>query len=120
MSLASIKINTEQYIKDNYVGDIYWDKQEIVNVPSIHIAFIPVDRAVYSTCNRKLDDTMIVCKAYGNNTLECMELHDSFRDVLECYSFGDTHYDVGIPSGGVENLHNGIVESGMNYSAITY
>ncbi len=120
MSLVSIKSDTEQYIKDNWVGaPIYWDNEEIEGDSAIHVSFVPVNRERYAL-GRTRDLTMMKIRSYGTTTTKVMALQDSMRELLECLEVGTSHYDVGVPSGSVIDLKTGVMEGTMLYSADTY
>lgn len=125
MSLASIKIATEEYIVANWIRTpIFYDTQDIEGEEAIHLSFIPIARELYSAgcgVGRKLDYTMLKVRFYSTNSLKICQLQDEFIQILECWENDNTHYEVATPDGlGSVNLTNGIVESSISFNARTY
>lgn len=119
MSIADIKINTEQHILDNWThptAKLYFDTQPVVGDNAVLIKFVAYDRN-FAGLGRKNTSTMMQVFFYGSSTLKAIQLQDEFNKILECYSFNNTFYQEGKPVGS-ENL-NGAMELQVNYLAST-
>ena len=120
MSIAQIKIDTEQYILDNWDTDtapLFWDSQPVVGDNAVLVKFVAFDRQLMGQ-QRKQTFTMLSIFFYGSSTLKAIQLQDEMNTLLECWSSGSTWYETGVPAGTVD-MDNNVIEVKVNYLATT-
>jgi len=118
MSIAQIKINTEQYILDNWTASpIYFDSQPVVGNNAVLVKFVAYDRQT-AGLGRRQTSTMLSIYFYGSSTLKAIQLQDDMNTLLECWVDGNTYYNTGVPEGTVD-MDNGVIELKVNYLANT-
>jgi len=120
MSIAQIKIDTEQYILDNWDTDtapLFWDSQPVVGDNAVLVKFVAFDRQLMGQ-QRKQTFTMLSIYFYGSSTLKAIQLQDEMNTLLECWSSGNTWYETGVPAGTVD-MDNNVIEVKVNYLATT-